>query len=31
MLKNLTPFNIENELAKLKISIHLSELINENV
>ena len=30
-IKSQTPFSIENELAKLKISIPLTELINKNV
>lgn len=30
MLKSQTPFSMENEIAKLKISIPLTELVNKN-
>lgn len=31
LFKNQAPFSIENEIAKLKISIPLTELVNKNV
>lgn len=31
LLKNKTSFSIENELAKLKISIPLTKLVNKNI